>query len=79
MIIKILRIIGIGKTKTVVKILSDNDLKYNCMFFKSPEEYNNNSKLKNYINRNKNISLILVIYECDKGIIQSCRMILVIK
>ncbi|WP_015423514.1 hypothetical protein [Candidatus Endomicrobiellum trichonymphae] len=62
--IRILGASGIGKTKTVIQILSDSDLKRNCIFFKSPEEYNN-SKLKNYINRNKNVSLILVIDECD--------------
>jgi len=65
MYIRILGASGIGKTKTVVRVLSDNDLKCNCIFFKSPEEYNNNSKLKNYINRNKNVSLILIIDECD--------------
>jgi hypothetical protein len=61
--IRILGASGIGKTKTVVQILSDNDLKRNCIFFKSPEKYNN-SNLKNYINGNKKVSLILVIDEC---------------
>jgi hypothetical protein len=62
--IRVLGASGIGKTKTVVQILSDSDLKCNCIFFKSPEEYNN-SLLKNYINENKNVSLIFVIDECD--------------
>ncbi|MDR0800190.1 MAG: hypothetical protein LBN01_01485, partial [Endomicrobium sp.] len=62
--IRILGASGIGKTKTVVQILSDNDLKHNCIFFKCPDEYNN-SELKNYINRNQNTYLILVIDECD--------------
>ena len=63
--IRILGASGIGKTKTVVQILDDNDLKCNCIFFRSPEEYNNSTSLKNYINENKNVSLILVIDECD--------------
>ncbi|MDR3092714.1 MAG: hypothetical protein LBU33_02220, partial [Endomicrobium sp.] len=62
--IRILGASGIGKTKTVVQILDDNDLKCNCIFFESPEKYDN-SNLENYIRENKNIYLILVIDECD--------------
>lgn len=62
--IRILGASGMGKTKTVLEALSQDNLKNLCLFFESPGDYKN-SGLLDYLLSNKDINLILIIDECD--------------
>lgn len=60
--IRVLGQSGIGKTKTVIEALKPDQLKANCVYFESPEKFDNSGFINN---KNSNASGIIVIDECD--------------